>query len=227
MPNSRLSKFRLAAALLPLMIGSPAVAATAFDATGDILPTFVGTATPDLDVTSFSVSFNSITNTFLLGASFAGPIDSTLPGVYVIGVDTGAGAIRPFANIGEPNVVFDQALIIQKDGSVTLGANTLSATVVGNLFTLSVPGNLFTSTGAAPGDFGFNIWPRIAFGNNNQITDFAPDNALLTANNALLTPAVPEPATWLMMILGFGVVGGAIRIDRARRRSGAPLDAFA
>jgi hypothetical protein len=227
MPNSRLSKFRLAAALLPLMIGSPAVAATAFDATGDILPTFVGTATPDLDVTSFSVSFNSITNTFLLGASFAGPIDSTLPGVYIIGVDTGAGAIRPFANIGEPNVVFDQALIIQKDGSVTLGANTLSATVVGNLFTLSVPGNLFTSTGAAPGDFGFNIWPRIAFGNNNQITDFAPDNALLTANNALLTPAVPEPATWLMMILGFGVVGGAIRIDRARRRSGAPLDAFA
>jgi hypothetical protein len=227
MPNSRLSKFRLAAALLPLMIGSPAVAATAFDATGDILPTFVGTATPDLDVTSFSVSFNSITNTFLLGASFAGPIDSTLPGVYVIGVDTGAGAIRPFANIGEPNVVFDQALIIQKDGSVTLGANTLSATVVGNLFTLSVPGNLFTSTGAAPGDFGFNIWPRIAFGNNNQITDFAPDNALLTANNALLTPAVPEPATWLMMILGFGVVGGSIRIGRARRRSAAPLDAFA
>jgi hypothetical protein len=227
MPNSRLSKFRLAAALLPMMIGSPAVAATALDATGDILPTFVGTATPDLDVTSFSVSFNSITNTFLLGASFAGPIDSTLPGVYVIGVDTGAGAIRPFANIGEPNVVFDQALIIQKDGSVTLGANTLSATVVGNLFTLSVAGNLFTSTGAAPGDFGFNIWPRIAFGNNNQITDFAPDNALLTANNALLTPAVPEPATWLMMILGFGVVGGAIRIGRARRRSAAPLDAFA
>jgi PEP-CTERM motif len=227
MPNSRLSKFRLAAALLPLMIGSPAVAATAFDATGDILPTFVGTATPDLDVTSFSVSFNSLTNTFLLGASFAGPIDSTLPGFYVIGVDTGAGAIRPFANINEPNVVFDQVLLVQKNGSVTLGANTLSATVVGNLFTLSVPGNLFTSTGAAPGDFGFNIWPRIGLGNNNQITDFAPDNALLTANNALLTPAVPEPATWLMMILGFGIVGGAIRVGRARRQSAAPLDAFA
>ena len=31
-------------------------------------------------------------------------------------------------------------------------------------------------------------------------------------------PAVPEPMTWAMMALGFGVVGGAMR---ARRRSAA------
>ncbi|MBS0478213.1 MAG: PEPxxWA-CTERM sorting domain-containing protein [Proteobacteria bacterium] len=33
-----------------------------------------------------------------------------------------------------------------------------------------------------------------------------------------LTPSVPEPATWGMLVLGFGAVGGALRY---RRRAGA------
>jgi hypothetical protein len=28
---------------------------------------------------------------------------------------------------------------------------------------------------------------------------------------------VPEPASWLMMILGFGVIGGVLRFRRDRR----------
>ena len=67
MLKSPLRKLRLAAALIPLMISSPALAATVFDATGDILPSFTGTGSPDLDVTGFSVQFNSVTSTFLLG----------------------------------------------------------------------------------------------------------------------------------------------------------------
>jgi hypothetical protein len=31
------------------------------------------------------------------------------------------------------------------------------------------------------------------------------------SDDSVLTGAVPEPATWLMMILGFGMVGGAMR----------------
>ena len=31
--------------------------------------------------------------------------------------------------------------------------------------------------------------------------------------------AVPEPATWAMLILGFGAVGGAVRLGRRRRAS--------
>ena len=34
----------------------------------------------------------------------------------------------------------------------------------------------------------------------------------------IVTPAVPEPATWAMMILGFGVVGGALRRRSAATR---------
>lgn len=31
--------------------------------------------------------------------------------------------------------------------------------------------------------------------------------------------AVPEPATWMMMLGGFGLIGGAVRRDRRRRRA--------
>jgi len=36
--------------------------------------------------------------------------------------------------------------------------------------------------------------------------------------NLLLSAAVPEPATWLVMLLGFGAVGGAMRSARRRQR---------
>ena len=36
-------------------------------------------------------------------------------------------------------------------------------------------------------------------------------------------PAVPEPATWATMVLGFGVAGGALRQGRAGPRKGGRL----
>jgi hypothetical protein len=80
-----------------------------------------------------------------------------------------------------------------------------------------VPVSLLPSTGFAPQNYGFNIWPRegAVVTNNSQITDFAPNNALL-AVTGVFTP-VPEPASWLMMILGFGVIGGVLRFRRDRR----------
>nr|WP_314446165.1 PEPxxWA-CTERM sorting domain-containing protein [uncultured Sphingomonas sp.] len=35
-------------------------------------------------------------------------------------------------------------------------------------------------------------------------------------------PAVPEPGTWATMLLGFGVIGSALRSRRARRRLATP-----
>jgi hypothetical protein len=206
-----------ALALLSIVASSPTYAASIVDAAGDIIPSFVGTGSPDLDVTNFAVSLNPSATTFTLGATLAGDINPALPGFYVIGVDTGAGAIRPFGGIGEPNVVFDQVIIVQKNGTATLGANTLSVLLAGNEFIVSVPVSLLPSTGFAPQNYGFNIWPRegAVVTNNSQITDFAPNNALL-AVTGVFTP-VPEPASWLMMILGFGVIGGVLRFRRDRR----------
>jgi hypothetical protein len=212
---------KFAVALLPIALGSPALAATVSDPTNDFLPSFVGTASPDLDVTSFSVSLDPGATTFTLGAVLAGQINPALAGFYVIGVDTGAGAIRPFGGIGEPNVIFDQVIVVQKNGTATLGANPLGVSMVGNQFILTVPAALLPSTGASLANYGFNIWPR--FGstvtNNSQISDFAPNNAILSVNGILA--AVPEPASWLMMLLGFGLVGGSIQFSR--RKKGAPL----
>lgn len=208
----------LAVALLSCIVGSPAVASTVSDPVGDFLPSFVGTAGPDLDVTSFSVSLDPSATNFSLGAVLAGDIDPALAGFYVIGVNTGSGAIAPFAAIGEPNVKFNQVIVVQKNGTATLGTNSLTALLSGNQFIVSVPVSLLPSTGATPGNYGFNIWPR--FGStvtgNSQISDFAPNNALLTTTGVV--HAVPEPGTWLMMLLGFGLIGGAMRIQRDRTK---------
>jgi hypothetical protein len=206
----------LALLLLPIIVSSPAIAASVSDPTGDFLPSFTGTPTPDLDVTSFSVSLDTAATSFSLGAVLAGDINPAFPGFYVIGVNTGTGAIKPFSLIGEPNVTFDQVIIVQKNGTATLGANSLTTLLSGNQFIVSVPVSLLPSTGATPANYGFNIWPR--FGTtvtgNAQISDFAPNNALLSANGLL--SAVPEPATWLSMLLGFGLIGGMMRFRRDR-----------
>jgi len=213
-----MKRISYAIALLSFVASSPTYAASIVDGVGDIIPSFVGTGSPDLDVTNFAVSLNPSATTFSLGATLAADINPALAGFYVIGVDTGAGAIRPFGGIGEPNVIFDQVIIVQKNGTATLGANSLNVLLAGNEFIVTVPVSLLPSTGASPENYGFNIWPRegAVVTGNSQITDFAPNNALL-AVTGVFTP-VPEPATWLMMILGFGLMG-AMRFRRDARFS--------
>ena len=210
-------KLRLALALLPIFTASPAIAASVVDSAGDIIPSFVGTATPDLDVTNFAVSLNPAATVFTLGATFVGDINPAMAGFYVIGVNTGRGAAAPFVTIGEPNVTFDQVIVVQKNGTATVSGNALSVVIAGNEFIVTVPVSLLPSTGAIPQNYGFNLWPRAGstVAGNSQITDFAPDNALLAASGLL--PAVPEPATWAMMLLGFAGIGTAMRFRRDRR----------
>lgn len=64
--------------------------------------------------------------------------------------------------------------------------------------------------GFLPGESGFT---RVTFTGN---ADFYIDNI----TGLELEPGpdpIPEPTTWAMLILGFGAVGGALRIGRARR----------
>ena len=78
----------------------------------------------------------------------------------------------------------------------------------GGSFSLDVALSLLQpSTGFAPEDYGFNLWPRSA-GGNPFISDFAPDNANLSA--------APEPMSWALMLAGFAAVGSLLR---ARSRS--------
>lgn len=193
-----------AGAILALTAGS-AQALTVTDPTGDFLPTYTGPQTADLDVTAFSVAFDDVADAFLLSANFAGAITPTAPGFYVIGVNTGTGPLHPFGPVGQPNVLFNQFMVIQKTGVATLGANALTTSILGSNLSVIVPLSLLPSTGFTPGRYGFNIWPRQA-GGLSALADFAPNNATLAA--------VPEPASWAMMIAGFGLAGAVLRRRR-------------
>jgi hypothetical protein len=186
-----------------------AQATTVTDPVGDFLGSFVGQKFADLDITSFTVNFDAAQSAFDISATFNGAFDPTHTGLYIIGVDTGAGAIRPFAGIGEGNVAFDQVIAVQNTGAASLGANVLTTTLSSDSFSLVAPSALLTGTAGVtdPRDFRFSFWSRTGLGNNNQNADFAPDNATVAS--------VPEPASWAMMIGGFGLVGAAARRRRA------------
>ncbi|WP_448578650.1 DVUA0089 family protein [Thermaurantiacus sp.] len=51
--------------------------------------------------------------------------------------------------------------------------------------------------------------------NNPRSNKWAFD--ILNVESAVVNPGVPEPATWAMMIAGFGLVGGAMRRGRSSR----------
>jgi len=209
-------RLSLLAALIPLVIATPAAATKIIDPAGDFLASYTRPHVADLDVTDFSVNFDTTTNSFLLAATLAGAINPAVEGFYVIGVNTGAGADAPFGAIGQGNVTFDQVVLVQKNGTASVGANALVATISGNQFSITVPLSLLPSTGATPLGYGFNLWSRYgrtAVG-NFQIADFAPNNALLTASSQV--GAIPEPSTWLTMLVGFGLIGVSLRFSRAR-----------
>ena len=195
------------------LIASAGHAATVSDPVGDFLPSYEFDKFLDLDVTSFTVNYSPVTTTFTLSATLAGVINPATAGLYVIGVNNGTATNAPFALIGQPNVIFNQAIQVQKAGTATVGATALATTISGNSFTVLVPLAALTPSSFDPLTWGFNLWPRIGVGGGNaQISDFAPNNALLAAS-------APEPAAWAMIMLGFGLVGGAMRMRRGVARS--------
>jgi len=198
-----------AGAILALGAGSAAHATTVIDATGDFLPGYIGPRTADLDVVSFSVNYNANTQIFQIDSTFAGAINTADTGsFYVIGINTGTGPIAPFAGVGQPNVRFNQAMVIQKSGAGSINVlgtpQTFTATIDGASFSALIPLSFLPTTGFRPEDYGFNIWPRLPAAQLSSLADFAPENALISAG-------VPEPATWALMILGFGAAGSMLR----------------
>lgn len=204
-------KLHLTVGLLSLVAAAPAIAAT--DPVGDFLPSYAGPPTGEFDVTDFTVLYDPTAQVFRIAGTLNGPIDPETDGYYVIGVDTGAGSIAPFGSIGNPNVTFNQVVIVAGEGEAFIGSDDLTFSIGGNMFDVFVPLSLLPTMGADPLDYGFNLWPRTQIDNPADLTaisDFAPDNALL------MPIAVPEPATWLSILLGFGLAGTALRFSRAR-----------
>jgi len=248
LPDRATKTRRLGLAAAALFAGAAlnatsAQATTVVDPMGDILASFNATQdpVPDLDVVSASATFTA-TN-IILSATMAGAIGTNDEGFYVWGIDRGAGTdllAHPTGltdttpPVGQ-GVTFDSFITIQNDGTgnvVLLGpadpTNALdpvpvtgfftldpgSVTISGNTITLTIARDLFASQGFAFEDYGYNFWPRYdTIVNNGTVADFAPDHSTFKAS-----AAVPEPASWALMIAGFGLAGASLR---SRRRAAA------
>jgi hypothetical protein len=203
-------------ALLPLLSAAPAQAV--IDPAGDFLATHGGPALASTDIREASVI--GFSGSFIFYSAMNGLIGDVGTS-YVWGVDRGAGATGLFAGtppVG-PGITFDAVVVVRPDGSGTVTAfneagpptvtDILGATFVGDTEIITfVDFGLLPSRGFALGDYRFNLWTRTA-GGNTGIADLAQGEGTFGA--------VPEPATWAMLMIGFGLVGNAARRRQAVR----------
>ena len=205
-----MSRIVSAAVVVAMVVGVSGRATAGFitDPTGDFRPTFIGPHNGDLDVTSVDVRLED--SRFFLTATLAGAIGTTPGALYVWGVNRGAGTARfgAFA----PGVLFDTVVLVRGDGTGSVGATNISSGIFinGDTITTRVDASLLPSKGFTPADYTFNLWPRLGVGNNNQISDFAPDNSNVDAT------VVPEPST--IAAAALGLLGGASLLLRRRHR---------
>lgn len=222
----------LATASLFLAPATAASATTVMDPEGDFIGTYTDPENGDLDILSASATFNG--TSFTLSSTQDDTIGTTAGSLFVWGINRGTGTAR--LTFGTPSVgagvLFDSVVVMLPDGTLRVvtippaGPPTITVipagvTISGNMLSATVPLSLLFSSGFAPEDYTFSLWSRARVnpavdGTNAEIADFAPDQGSFMAN------VVPEPSTWLSMILGFGLLGGALRWRRRRRNGTIP-----
>lgn len=221
------SKLIIAVALLS---AGTAASASISDPVGDFLPTYAGPANPDVDILSGNVVFDG-TN-FYFSESANGAIGSTPNSLFVWAVNRGGGIARPAAAPpAGAGILWDAVVVMFPDGTLRVvtfpssgpptTTNLLGGTTVsGNSLSASLAALLLPSTGFAPADYTFSLWSRVRAasgvdGPNTEVAD------LLSGSGSITATSVPEPATWLSMLLGFTAIGLAFR--RTDRRPGKLL----
>jgi hypothetical protein len=123
-------------------------------------------------------------------------------------------------------VKFDTFIVLHQDGSaevnlitkfdgrrpIEVQTSTLdvgAVTISGATISVVVPLAKLPSAGFSVANFQYNVWPRyLTTAETKRVADFGPDNETFSAS-------VPEPATWALMIAGFGFAGSALRRRRA------------
>lgn len=116
----------------------------------------------------------------------------------------------------------EQAVFTDITGTVN-GANTVIPTIsfgtgIFAVLSINAPGLDFTQfAGAGPLFTGTGSAPVFSAGTFQLTNPFFP-----TSNSTLViseqVAAVPEPATWALMLLGFGFVGGAMRAKKRQQK---------
>lgn len=217
-----MTRIRLAALAVALATAAapPAAAAVVADPAGDFLATYTGPQNGDLDILEAAATFDGAALTLAVQAN--GAIGGTAGAFYAWGVNRGGGtagllqstlpaigawALHDAIVLLRPNLT-GTVVLIGAGGTLTFtNLAPGSITVAGDTIRGVLPISLLPSTGFAADDYTYAAWSRSGPGSNALVADFAPDGSTFRA--------VPEPATWLCLILGFATVGGAMRLRRA------------
>lgn len=199
------------------LAGAPA-RADVIDPAGDFLGTYTGPQNGDLDALRTDVVYDG--STFHFTATMNAAIGTTAGAQYVWGFDRGQGTARFQASLGLDGVLFDSVVAITTAGGsvrdLIANANTFTLAAAdihinGAQISFDVPKSALVSEGLRPGDYTFNLWPRLSGGTVANIADFAPNNS-----NAQVR-SVPEPGSLAMLALGGGFVAQSGLMLRRRK----------
>lgn len=201
------------AVAIALASAGAASAGTISDPANDFLASYTGPQNGDMDVLGVTATTDGAT--LHLAGSLNGALGVTSGALYVFGIDRGTH--NPRFGAFQPGVLFDAVVIGQANGTavvrdfITSAVTNLAASMVhvsGSTIDIDVPVSLLPPEGVPLGQYGVNLWPRNGLGQNAQIADFAPDNAVFRVS------FVPEPAT--IGLLGVALAG--FGLTRVRRR---------
>ena len=144
----------------------------------------------DLNIYRAGTTISFFWNNLVVGAS--GGVAGTITGPYF---SLGAGAVVSAASTFSNVVSGLQTTAFQTTGTHVLGFRFY------NEATSAVNYGYLTMTNTATSGF-----PAVVTGWSYENTGGA-----ITVPGAVVPGAVPEPATWGLMLAGFGIVGGAMR----------------
>jgi hypothetical protein len=179
-------KFSVLAAMAAMMLSTPALAGTTVN--------FAGNSQGNAGVLGDFNTLVTLTGTSKADATTqVNPLDGTTFTTYALDSLIGSG--------GGYNFSFNEPLTYYSNGVVSGFANGFG----GNLFgTLNATGNLIFGS-----DRNFSVTIDQNVG-NTTLSFSGVQNASYTTTTTP-TSAVPESATWMMMIAGFGMLGVGMR----------------
>ncbi|HEV2641250.1 MAG TPA: hypothetical protein VGT98_01015, partial [Candidatus Elarobacter sp.] len=147
------------------------------EAAGTFYKDYTGPQRPAVSAIGADGAFSAAAQTITLIAKMAGPVFTGGPNYYVWGFDRGTASAKAAPFPDEPTVKFDAVMVVTADpanGTTLTGViNLLNGStpqtvspvlVAADTIQVTFPASMLPSTGAAPAQYTWNLWPRTGLG---------------------------------------------------------------